>query len=339
MSARLRGIRAAHGSTDVLHDIDLLVGSGERVSVLGPSGSGKSTLLRVVAGLHRPRAGSVEIHGRDVTDAPPERRRVGFVPQEGALFPHLDVAGNVGYGIRGLRASAARRDPRVQELVELVGLRGLQRRRPHELSGGQRQRVAVARALATAPDLVLLDEPFSALDAALRRRLRDDVVEILRGRGVGALLITHDQEEALSLGDRVIVLRDGRIVQDDSARAVYACPADAWTARFVGEALVLPATARGDVASCALGDLPLARAARGRIAVVVRPEQVRVTAAGGVPGVVERMRYFGHDALVDVVLGDGTRLSARLAAGRDLPAGGPVRVSVTSPVAPVAADG
>lgn len=316
MTTRVEQVRAAYEEREVLHGVDLVIGPGERVSVLGPSGSGKSTLLRVIAGLHPAAGGRVVIDGDDVTPLPPEARGIGLVPQEGALFPHLDVAANVGYGIRGLRLRHAHRDPRVRDLVDVVGLGGLLRRRPHELSGGQRQRVAVARALAHEPRLVLLDEPFSALDAGLRQQVRDDVAQILRDRGVGVALITHDQEEALSLGDRVAVMRDGRIVQAGTPREVYTAPVDAWTARFLGEALVLPAEARSDRATCALGVIALAAPAQGAVAIVLRPEQIALDAAssptpGPGSGEVIRVRYFGHDVLVDLRLDGGTGLTVR----------------------------
>ncbi|ANG84028.1 ABC transporter ATP-binding protein [Microbacterium aurantiacum] len=337
MTTRVEKARAAYADHDVLHDVDLDIGAGERVSVLGPSGSGKSTLLRVIAGLHPLRSGRVVIDGEDVTRRPPESRGIGLVPQEGALFPHLDVAANIGYGIRGLRLRSAHRDARVRDLADVVGLGDLVRRRPHELSGGQRQRVAVARALAHEPRLVLMDEPFSALDAGLRQQVRDDVAQILRDRGVGVALITHDQEEALSLGDRVAVLRAGRIVQVGTPRDVYTAPADAWTARFLGEALILPAHAHGDRATCVLGDIALSAPARGAVSIVLRPEQIRLHAADGHAGSgeVTRIRYFGHDALVDLRLDAGTDLTVRVGPDIDVAPGERAAVSVRGAAAPL----
>ncbi|WP_248242069.1 ABC transporter ATP-binding protein [Microbacterium kunmingense] len=343
MTTHVEQVRAAYGDREVLHDVDLDIGPGERVSVLGPSGSGKSTLLRVIAGLHPAVGGRVVIDGQDVTSLPPEARGIGLVPQEGALFPHLDVAANVGYGIRGLRLRHAHRDPRVRDLVEVVGLGDLLRRRPHELSGGQRQRVAVARALAHEPRLVLMDEPFSALDAGLRQQVRDDVTQILRDRGVGVALITHDQEEALSLGDRVAVMRDGRIVQHGTPREVYTTPVDTWTARFLGEALVLPAVARTDRATCALGDIALATPAQGTVQIILRPEQITLVAAsspasGPGSGEVTRVRYFGHDVLVDLRLTGGTGLTVRTGPDIHVSAGQRAAISVHGAAVAVASD-
>jgi iron(III) transport system ATP-binding protein len=242
------------------------------------------------------------------------------VPQEGALFPHLSVAANVGYGLD----RAARRAGRVAEVLELVGLAGYADRMPHQLSGGQQQRVAVARALAPRPPLVLLDEPFSALDGALRAEVRRDVRVALRADGATAVLVTHDRGEALSVADLVAVMRDGRIVQAGTPTAVYRQPADPWVAGFLGEAVLLPATVEGSSVVSALGRLPMtgrpvagAPATGGApagVTVVVRPEQVELVpaAAGGIPGTVLRHDFHGHDALVAVRLADGTEVTARI---------------------------
>ena len=224
--------------------------------MLGASGSGKTTLLRVIAGFERIESGVVRL-GTTVFDdgrssLPPERRRMGYVPQDGALFPHLRVAANVAFG---MRRRADRR--KVGDLLEAVGLTGLERRYPHQLSGGQQQRVALARALAIEPEVVLLDEPFSALDAAMRASVRREVAEILRARGTTTVLVTHDQDEALSMADRVAVLRDGRIVADARPEDLYRSPLDAELAGFLGEANLLPGTVSGGVAETALGRLVL----------------------------------------------------------------------------------
>src|SRR5690606_15057930 len=252
------------------------VPAGALTAVLGPSGCGKTTLLRCVAGFERVDAGEIRVGTRLVAGprlhAAPERRRVAVVPQEGALFPHLSVAGNVAYGLD----RAARRSGRVEEVLALVGLAGYGDRMPHQLSGGQQQRVAVARALAPRPPLVLLDEPFSALDASLRAELRHDVRQALRADGATAVLVTHDQGEALSMADRVAVMRDGRIVQYGTPAEVYGQPVDAWVADFVGEAVLLPARADDAVAHTPLGPVACAGADRGEVTVLIRPEQVRV---------------------------------------------------------------
>jgi iron(III) transport system ATP-binding protein len=303
----VRGLRKSFGNTPVLRGMDLDVPSGALAAVLGPSGCGKTTLLRVVAGFERADAGEISIGGRVIasatTDVPPERRRVGVVPQEGALFPHLSVAANVAFGLprRGGEPGRRRRE-RVAELLALVGLADLADRMPSQLSGGQQQRVAVARALAPDPDVVLLDEPFSALDAGLRAAVREDVRSALNATGATGLLVTHDQEEALSTADLVAVVRDGTVVQSAAPQQLYRAPRDLDVATFVGEAVVLPAYATGAVASTPLGHLPLlhgpvTESTPGQV--VVRPEQVRMVTAGtGVPARVVGTAFYGHDASV-----------------------------------------
>ena len=321
---------AGYGDAPVLRGVSLRVAPGELAAVLGPSGCGKSTLLRVVAGFLRPAAGRVVIGDRQVNGddvrVPPERRRIGIVPQEGALFPHLDVAGNVGFGLPRNRESLRR----VDELLELIGLPGMGRTRPHELSGGMQQRVAVARALAPRPEVILLDEPFSALDAGLRTSVRDDVRRVLAEEGTTAVLVTHDQDEALSLADRVVVLRRGVVAQDGTPRQVYREPADLEVARFVGAVVELPARLvagpDGMVARCALGDVPVtASAGCGdrvgpdalRRVLALRPEQVRpeVVTPGAPLADVTAVRFHGHDVVLQLRLRDsGHELTSRTGA-------------------------
>nr|WP_281167827.1 ABC transporter ATP-binding protein [Longispora albida] len=286
------------------------VPEGELAAVLGPSGCGKTTLLRCLAGFTTVDSGRILVGGRDVTALPPEKRRIAVVPQEGALFPHLDVAANVAYGL----PRADRRGGRAAEVLELVGLAGYGRRMPHELSGGQQQRVAVARALAPRPPLVLLDEPFSALDAGLRAELRRDIRAALRADGATAVLVTHDQGEAMSMADRIAVMRGGRIVQSGPPADVYGTPADAWVAGFVGEAVLLPAEVRAGQALTALGKVPCPAPDTAAATVLIRPEQVEL-AGEGVAATVEREDFFGHDALLLLRLDDGTALSARVLGG------------------------
>nr|WP_218910394.1 ABC transporter ATP-binding protein [Nocardioides thalensis] len=304
---------AAYDTAPVLHGVSLTVEPGAVAAVLGPSGSGKSTLLRVLAGLHRPVSGSVTIGDRLVDDAaatfvPPERRGIGLVPQTGALFPHLTVAGNVGFGLRDSGGGASRPDraarrQRVADLLELTGLAELARRMPHQLSGGQRQRVALARALAPDPHLVLLDEPFTALDAGLRVSLRAEVLRILRAAGATALLVTHDQAEAMSMASTVALIRDGRIEQAGTPVEVYAAPATPWVGTFLGESTLVPATSDGSTATCALGILRHDAAAAGPVRLLVRPEQVALDGSG-VTGTVVAVDFQGHDALVTVQVSD-----------------------------------
>jgi iron(III) transport system ATP-binding protein len=260
---------------------------------------------------------------------PAHRRRVAIVPQEGALFPHLSVAGNVGYGL----SRAERRSGRVDEMLALVGLEAYHRRMPHELSGGQQQRVALARALAPGPALILLDEPFSALDAGLRADLRRQVRDALRAAGATAVLVTHDQSEALSLADHVVVMRDGRAVQAGTPADIYGAPADPWVARFVGDAVLLDGVAQGDRVRTAAGTVVPARPDGGRpVTVLVRPEQV-VLHPGDGPGTVVRHDFHGHDRLTVVRLADGTELLARsLNTGPPIAAGRPVTIRIEGPV-------
>jgi iron(III) transport system ATP-binding protein len=318
---RMDGVVAGYGGHPVLRGVDLEVPAGALLAVLGGSGSGKTTLLRAVAGFHRVEAGTVHLAGRlvaqarngRVVDVPAERRRVGLVPQDGALFGHLTVAGNVGFGLdRG-----ARRGPRVAEVLELVGLAGFERRTPAELSGGQQQRVALARALAPEPALVLLDEPFTALDAGLRAEVREQVRAALRAAGATAVLVTHDQQEALGAADVVAVLRDGRVVQAAPPRTLYAEPADLGVGTFVGEAVVLPAMVRGGRADTVLGTLPVSGPDGGG-QVLLRPEQLVLGAPGPVEATVVEVVFHGHDTTVHLALngsgmGSGSVLRCRTA--------------------------
>jgi iron(III) transport system ATP-binding protein len=300
---QVSGLRKSFGPVEVLTGVDLTLAPGTLCAVLGPSGCGKTTLLRLVAGFDRPDAGRVALDGREVAGPggvlPPERRGIGYVTQEGNLFPHLTVAGNVAFGLPRRHRRAG---PRVAELLELVGLdAGYLRRYPHELSGGQQQRVALARALAPGPRIVLLDEPFSALDAELRESTRRAVAAALAAAGATTVLVTHDRSEALSLADRVAVMRDGRIVQDAAPVELYRRPADHGVAAFVGDVVPLPGTVCAGVVRCALGEVPAADALDdGPVTVLLRPEQITLDArdGAGVPARVVAVDFHGHDAVV-----------------------------------------
>ena len=253
------GLDKRFGAHQVLTGLDLDVPTGSLTAILGPSGSGKTTLLRVLAGFEHADAGTVRI-GSAVADGPgvflpPERRRIGYVPQEGSLFPHLTVGANVAFGLNRRKWGRERRSKRCADLLEAVGLGGLDRRYPHQLSGGQQQRVALARALAIAPEVVLLDEPFASLDANLRASVRADVQQLLKESGTTSVLVTHDQDEALSIADRVAVLRDGAIAQYAAPQELYSCPVDAEMARFIGEANLIPGTLNGSSVQTLLGRL------------------------------------------------------------------------------------
>ncbi len=306
----VRGVRASYGATEVLHGVDLTVEGGSTTAILGASGCGKTTLLRVVAGFHTADAGEVRIGERTVVRTglamPPERRGIGYLSQEGNLFPHLTVAGNIGFGLQ----RPERRDrARTAELLELVGLPlALADRRPEQLSGGQQQRVALARALARRPELVLLDEPFGSLDAGLRSSTRRAVADALSAAGATVLLVTHDQDEALSFADQVAIMRDGRFVQVGAPKEVYSTPVDRATAGVLGELVVLPGHGDGARVVTSLGSLAVAGAGVfGPVDVAVRPEQVVLgaIAVGSVEAVVDAVDYFGHDALVRIVLSAG----------------------------------
>lgn len=326
----VRDLHKAFDGVGVLRGVDLQVVPGRLTAVLGSSGCGKTTLLRVLAGFESPDRGSVTIGQTQVCGPdrvlPPERRGIGYVSQEGALFPHLTVAGNITFGLPR-KARRARR--RVAELLELVGMEpGYARRYPHQLSGGQQQRVALARALAPDPSIVLLDEPFSALDAGLRAETRRAVTDALRLAGSTAVLVTHDQSEALSTADRVAVMRDGVLAQNDTPAELYTNPADPDVAEFVGDAVLLPARIRGAVAQSHLGPLPVRPdTPDGTAMLMIRPEQITIHCGHGdrppqtnaVAARVTARHYYGHDATVHLQLGaSGTVVTARTS-GREIP--------------------
>ncbi len=313
------GLRKAFGAHEVLTGIDLEVPQGSLTAILGASGSGKTTLLRVIAGFDAADAGSITVGGVVVEGGskrvPPDRRRIAYVSQEGALFPHLSIAANIGFAVpRSERAT------RVGELLDLVGLRGFGRRYPHELSGGEQQRVALARALAVEPSVVLLDEPFSALDAGLRVLVRQDVAHILAEAGATALLVTHDQDEALSVASHVAVMADGRIAQYGSPLDIYHRPVDVAVARFVGAANLLDGAVRDGEAITALGRHRLTtRVADGTaLVVLVRPEQIELrlessdALADWVQGRVAAIEFHGHDTLIDVALAASESVPVRI---------------------------
>jgi iron(III) transport system ATP-binding protein len=351
----VRGVHKSFGDLHVLAGVDLTIPAGSFTGILGASGSGKTTLLRIIAGFERLDRGIVQLDDEVVDDGrhvfvPSEHRHIGYVPQEGALFPHLSVGRNVAFGLR--RRSDRR--ARVMELLDMVGLSGLHRRYPHQLSGGQQQRVALARALATEPDIVLLDEPFSSLDASLRASVRDEVRDVLRRAGTTSILVTHDQDEALSMADQVAVLRHGVIAQIDTPAGVYRHPLDPALARFLGEANVLHSqvgsardAASGMTADTPFGLLPVegwpespgnGPGPGGLAHVLIRPEQLHIDI--GNPGecplaaTVESYQYYGHDAVVRLrPEGVGVpALVVRVTGGPPLVTGSRVGVRVQGPV-------
>jgi iron(III) transport system ATP-binding protein len=321
VSVSVDGLRKAFGARAVLDGVSLEAAAGSLTAILGASGSGKTTLLRLIAGFERADAGTIALGGRLVEGprafVPPERRRIGYVPQEGALFPHLSVADNVAFGLRAGRLGRDRgaNEARVRELLSLTGLEGYERRLPHQLSGGERQRVALARALAARPSLVLLDEPFSSLDVELRTVMRREVVEVLRQAGATAILVTHDQDEALSIADRVAVLQRGTVVQCDEPAVLYLRPVNGEVARFVGHGNLLLGRLEHGVVHSVLGEISVDLGAPApepcAVGVLVRPEQIEL-ADGDMPtpgerlprGVVVSREFHGHDVLVGVRLDD-----------------------------------
>jgi iron(III) transport system ATP-binding protein len=298
----LREVEKAYGATRAVTSTTLAVERGELFAVLGPSGCGKTTLLRLIAGFERPDAGGVEVGGEAVAGGgcwvPPERRRIGMVFQDYALFPHLTVADNVAFGLRSGWGRRKALEAGAVRALELVGLQHKTGRYPHELSGGERQRVALARALAPEPAVVLLDEPFSSLDASLRAGLRRELELILREAEATAVLVTHDQEEALSLADRVAVMREGAVVQTGSAEEIYYRPLDRWTAQFVGEVNLLRGLADSVGVSTELGVFDLAVPAEpGVIRVAVRPEQLDIQPDEEGNATIDDREFRGHDVL------------------------------------------
>ena len=309
------------GGAPVLRGVDLRADAACSLVLLGPSGCGKTTLLRVLAGLQTIDAGSVTLGDEMVSGpgvhVPPERRRVGMVFQDWALFPHLSVAANVAFGLprherrHGMfsRRVAPSLDS-VRELLDMVGIGALARRLPGSLSGGQQQRVALARALAAKPSVLLLDEPFSNLDTALRAGVRSEVLGLLRDLKITSVFVTHDQDEAFVLGDEVAVMRDGLVVQQAPPATLYDRPLDRWLAGFVGEADTVPGSGRGNVADTPLGPVNLHDEARGAVDVLIRPEELSVVA--GDSAEVGRVDFHGHDTLYAVVFRNGTPLRARV---------------------------
>ena len=299
-----------------LDGVSVEVARGEFFTLLGPSGCGKTTLLRLLAGFEAPDRGEVRIGGRDVTADPPHRRPVNTVFQSYALFPHLTVARNVSFGLEMRGASRRDADARAREMLELVELAPMAQRRPAQLSGGQQQRVALARALAPAPEVLLLDEPLSALDLKLRQAMRRELARIQHETGITFVFVTHDQEEALAMSDRIAVMREGRILQTGTPREIYDAPASRFVADFIGETNFLQGTASGGALRLPSGGtVPAPPGAHGEVTLAVRPEQVRVAppeAPGALAATVTEAVYMGTDTHCHLALSDGTPLVARL---------------------------
>ncbi len=313
----LRGVTRSYGKVHALAGVDLDVAGGELFCLLGPSGSGKTTLLRLVAGFERPDAGTVGIDGEAMEGVPPERRGIGVVFQDYALFPHRSVADNVGFGLRMRKVGRTERQARVTEMLSLVGLGDVAGRRPDTLSGGQRQRVALARALAPSPSVLLLDEPLANLDRRLRESLRQELRRVHDQVGVTTVLVTHDQEEALTLADRIGIMRDGVLEQVGGPAELWRQPASRFVAGFLGEMNLLPATPAGDDRAkvpALEAELPAVGSdgsGNGLVA-CVRPEALALHPPGtGVAGRVESVAYAGGSATYRVVLAEGQAVTVR----------------------------
>ena len=338
LGLRFAGASKTYGTVEALRPTDLTVNPGEFLTLLGPSGSGKTTLLNLAAGYLEPTSGSVFIGERDVTRVPARRRNVGMVFQNYALFPHMTVANNVAYGLKVRGLPKAEVERRVAAALALVQLEGYGGRSIQQLSGGQQQRVALARALVIEPDVLLMDEPLGALDRQLRKIVQLELRRLHEAHRRTTVYVTHDQEEALVLSDRVAVMRDGRVVQIGTAAELYGRPADAFVAGFIGESNLLPAkvtaimghTAEAEVpalgrriTSAALPGLAVGGAAR----VLIRPEQLQLDPDGeALEAMVDEVVYLGELIALTLVLPDGTRLWLRRFADREIPRGARVRV-------------
>ncbi|MCS0495676.1 putative 2-aminoethylphosphonate ABC transporter ATP-binding protein [Ancylobacter sp. MQZ15Z-1] len=312
---RITGIDKHFGSFRALSNVTLDVQAGEFICFLGPSGCGKSTLLRIIAGLERQNAGMIHSLDQDISDLPPAQRQFGILFQSYALFPNLNVRENIVYGLRNRRMRSAEIDSRLNELIELIDLKGSEGKYPAQLSGGQQQRVALARAIAPSPRLLLLDEPLSALDAKVRVHLRQQIRDLQRRLGLTAIMVTHDQEEALSMADRVVAMRDGEVEQIGTPTEVYHTPRSLFVAGFVGKMNILPGRVGGGRLS--IGSLSFAMPAfydtpenQGEVIACLRPEQMRLKAAGAadaLPARVMQLEFLGsfwRATLVVPALGD-----------------------------------
>ncbi|WP_213221491.1 ABC transporter ATP-binding protein [Klebsiella michiganensis] len=330
----LSSISKSFAGTRVLENLNLTVAAGSRTAIVGPSGSGKTTLLRILAGFETPDSGRIVMQGRTLfaqgTFIPAHLRGVGYVPQEGALFPHLNVADNIAWGLDGSRQEKYQQ---VAALMERVSLdRQLANHWPHEISGGQQQRVALARALAQRPALMLLDEPFSALDTGLRAAPRNATADLLAQAGVASILVTHDQNEALSFASQVAVMRQGRFAQVGTPYEVYSRPVDEETALFLGDALVLPAELRGGRARCAIGEISIDDPhAVGQGRVMLRPEQLVISPspADGQPLTVRDVDFSGHLSTLTLAMpGQGEPLIVKTVSRQLWRPGAAVRIEV-----------
>ncbi|MER6263191.1 ABC transporter ATP-binding protein [Streptomyces sp900105245] len=335
-TVEFRGLRREFGATVALDGLDLTVRPGEFLALLGPSGCGKTTALRMLAGFEHPDSGAVLVDGEDVTRVPAHRRDAGMVFQSYSLFPHLDAVDNVAFGLRMRKVRTAERRARAAELLELVGLGDKGARYPHQLSGGQQQRIALARALALRPRVLLLDEPLSALDAKVRLTLREEIRRLQQELGITTLFVTHDQEEALSVADRVAVMRAGRLEQCAGPAELYGRPATAFVAEFVDTMSRLPGELRDGTVEVLGQRLPAeGEVPDGAVDVLVRPEAVRLHTDERGGARVVATAFLGAVVRVTVRLADGTEAKADLPAHEAAGLGAGTAVTVSLPERPV----
>jgi len=325
------GVSVSFGDAIALDGFSLDVAQGSLLALVGPSGCGKTTALRVIAGFEHPDPGTVSIRKTVVVgngkNVPPEKRNVGMVFQDYALFPHVSVAENVGYGVRG-----ADRVQRVRDVLKLVGLEDHGQRFPHELSGGEQQRVALARALAPAPDVVLLDEPFSNLDAPQRERMRRELRRILKSAGATAIFVTHDQAEALAIADVIAVMSGGRIVQSGIPDDVYAEPVSPWVARFLGDAILLAGTVENGTVSTVLGPIDSGLPSGSPAQVMIRPEWISPRVSTDGSGRVIDREFYGHDQLVEIELPGGETVEALVPTANRIQVGDRVDIDIVDAI-------
>ncbi|MDK1292811.1 MAG: ABC transporter ATP-binding protein [Actinomycetota bacterium] len=326
----LSSVNKRFGDVTAVSDVDLDVAAGEMLVFVGPSGCGKTTLLRLIAGVETPDSGRIALRGHSVYGpegvVPPEKRSVGLVAQDYALFPHMTVTANVGFGL--VKWDRQDRTSRIAEILDLVQLADLAERYPHELSGGEQQRVTLARSLAPDPALVLLDEPFSNLDQALRAEVRSQTRRILEESRTTAIFVTHDQEEAFSLASRVAVMLDGELRQIGSPLDVYNRPNSRDVAEFIGDANFLPGRVQNGLVEFELGTLPVLAGFTGPADVMVRAENLQLSEENGVPVEVLSREFYGHDQVVEVRLTTGTVLKVRSLASQEVVPGREVRLAV-----------
>lgn len=340
-SLEIKHLNISFGSRKVINDLSLTLDSGQIASLLGPSGCGKTTLLRAIAGLVQPDSGTIrlgsQLIGVSSVLLPAERRNIGYVPQSSALFPHLTVEKNIAFGLKRDLYSKAEIQSIVSEMLQLVGLSDFAKRMPTELSGGQQTRVALARALAIKPKLVLLDEPFSALDAQLRNELRSEVVALLRAQNATAILVTHDREEALVSSDQIVLMRDGKVIQVGTPEEVYEAPLTPEVALSIGDAVIINAYSENgqvrSVLSTAISENQSANS-RDNGFLVVRPEEIKVSkisSSGGPSGLIKKIDFYGHDAMLQIELSGGELLFARTPAPLDFKIGDQVFLTHEGP--------